>query len=168
MSFITESLSRLKRWLYKGQRPNGIARLLNRWDAMTGALGLSPNYMETLEVVGRKSGKPVSLPVVVTTLEGERYLVSMLGEDVQWVRNVRAAKGKAVLVSGRREEVVLEEVRVERRAPILKAYLLKAPGARAHVPVNKDAALEEFEKVAAAFPVFRIAGQTQSEKVKTP
>jgi hypothetical protein len=30
-------------------------------------------------------------------------------------------------------------------------------GARPHMPVNKDAALGEFEKIAAAFPVFRLA-----------
>ena len=46
-----------------------------------------------------------------------------------------------------------------RRAPNLKAYLQRAPGARPHVPVNKDAALAEFQKVAAAFPVFRLASR---------
>jgi hypothetical protein len=40
--------------------------------------------METLEVIGRRSGKIVSLPVVVAVVDGERYLVSMLGDDVQW------------------------------------------------------------------------------------
>jgi hypothetical protein len=35
--------------------------------------------------------------------------------------------------------------------------LQRAPGARPHVPANKDAALAEFQKVAAAFPVFRLA-----------
>jgi hypothetical protein len=39
----------------------------------------------------------------------------------------------------------------------LKAYLQRAPGARPHVPVNKDAALAEFQGVAAAFPIFRVA-----------
>ena len=31
------------------------------------------------------------MPLVVATVGGERYLVSMLGEEVNWVRNVRAA-----------------------------------------------------------------------------
>jgi deazaflavin-dependent oxidoreductase (nitroreductase family) len=112
--------------------------------------------METLEVTGRKSGRTISLPVVIAVVEGERYLVSMLGEDVNWVRNVRAAGGRAVLRSGGREEVQLEEVPPDQRAPILKAYLQRAPGARPHVPVNKDASLAEFQKVAAEFPVFRV------------
>jgi hypothetical protein len=80
----------------------------------------------------------------------------MLGENVQWVQNVRASGGKAVLRSGGREDVLLEELPPEQRPPILKAYLQRAPGARPHVPIKKDAALAEFQKVAAEFPVFRI------------
>jgi hypothetical protein len=55
------------------------------------------------------------------------------------------------------DAIQLEEVSADQRAPILRAYLQRAPLARPHVPVNKDAALAEFQKVAAAFPVFRIA-----------
>jgi len=65
----------------------------------------------------------------------------MLGDNVQWVQNVRAAGGRAVLRSGGREELQLEEVPADQRAPILRAYLQRAPGARPHMPVNKDAAL---------------------------
>jgi hypothetical protein len=61
-----------------------------------------------------------------------------------------------VLQGHRREQVRLEEVPVDQRAPILKAYLKRAPGARPHLPVNKDAPLAEFEAVAAAYPVFRV------------
>ena len=57
-----------------------------------------------------KSGLMVSLPVVVAVVDGQRYLVSMLGEHVQWVQNVRAAGGRAALRQGRREEVFLQEV----------------------------------------------------------
>jgi deazaflavin-dependent oxidoreductase (nitroreductase family) len=118
--------------------------------------GVASNYLVTLEVTGRKSGRIVSLPVVLAVVDGQRHLVSMLGDNVQWVLNVRAAGGKAVLRSGGREEVKLEEVPIEERARILKVYLQRAPGARAHVPVDKDAALAEFETIAAAFPVFRV------------
>jgi len=144
------------RWLYRGQRPNWIARILNRASAAVGSSGIAPNYLVTLEVTGRKSGRTFSLPLVVAVVGGQRYLVSMLGDNVRWVQNVRAAGGKAVLRHGRREEICLEEVPAGQRAPILKAYLQTAPGARPHVPVNKDAALSEFEKIAAAIPVFRV------------
>jgi deazaflavin-dependent oxidoreductase (nitroreductase family) len=146
----------LLRWMYRGQRPNWIAKVLNGASAAVASTGATSNLMVTLEVIGRKSGRTVSLPLVVAVIDGERYLVSMLGENVQWVHNVRAAGGRAVLRSGGREEVRLEEVPADLRAPILKAYLRRAPGARPHVPVNKDAPLAEFEKVATAFPVFQV------------
>ena len=136
--------------------------MLNRAWAAIFSSGVLPDYMVTLEVTGRKSGRTVSLPVAVTVVYGQRYLVSMLGENVQWVHNVRAAGGKAVLQRHGREEVHLEEVSADQRAPILKAYLQRAPGARPHVPVNKDAPIAEFEKVATAFPVFRVVRNGQA------
>ena len=148
---------RFKRWLYRGQRPHWIARILNRAWAAAALSGVASNYVVTLEMPGRKSGRIVSLPLVMVAVEGQRYLVSMLGDNVRWVQNVRAAGGRAVLRSGGREEVQLEEVPTDQRARILKAYLQRAPGARPHVPLNKDAALAEFEKIAAGFPVFRVA-----------
>jgi deazaflavin-dependent oxidoreductase (nitroreductase family) len=149
-------LYRSKRWLYSEQHPNWIAKLANKVWATIASWGISSTSVVTLEVTGRKSGRTVSLPVVVAVVDGERYLVSMLGENVNWVQNVRAASGRAALNSGGREEVHLEEVVASQRAPILKAYLQRAPGARPHVPVNKDAPLADFEKVAPAFPVFRV------------
>ena len=151
------TLSDFTRWLYRGRRPNWIARILNRASGAVASSGVASNYLVTLEVTGRKSGRTISLPVVIAIVDGQRYLVSMLGDNVQWVHNVRAAGGRTVLRSGGREEVQLEEVPVDQRAPILRAYLQRAPGARPHVPVNKDAALAEFQKVAVAFPVFRLA-----------
>jgi hypothetical protein len=150
------------RWLYRGQRPSWIARIANRATATLASLGLAANYLETLEVTGRKSGRTFSLPVVIALVEGQRYLVSMLGENVSWVQNVRAAGGRAVLHSGRRQQIQLEEIPINQRAPILKAYLQRAPGARPHVPINKDAPLAEFEEIAGAFPVFRVASNKDS------
>ena len=85
------------RWLYRGQRPNWIARILNRASAAVASSGVASNYLVTLEVTGRKSGRIFSLPLVMAIVDGQRYLVSMLGDNVQWVHNVRAAGGKAVL-----------------------------------------------------------------------
>jgi F420H(2)-dependent quinone reductase len=129
---------------------------MNRASAVVHALGVAPNYLVTLEVVGRRSGRASSFPLVMAVVEGERYLVSMLGSDVAWVRNLRAADGHALLRHGRTERVRLEEIPVEKRAPVLKAYLQRAPGARPHVPVDKDASLEQFETIAARVPVFRV------------
>lgn len=147
----------LQKWFYRGGRPNWVARVLDRGTAAIYARGVSPDYLVTLEVPGRRSGRIIRFPLVMVVVEGERYLVSMLGEGTNWVRNVRSAGGDAVLRHGRREEVHLqEEVEPERRAPVLKAYLGRAPNARGHVPVGKDAPLAEFERVAPRFPVFRV------------
>jgi len=144
------------KWLYRGGRPNWLARALNRLSATLHALGIARNYLVTLEVRGRRSGRTIKLPLVMAVSDGERYLVSMLGPGVDWVRNVKAAGGAAVLRHGRREEVCLEEVPVSQRAAVLKAYLQRAPGARPHVVVDKDAPLPEFELVAGQYPVFRV------------
>src|SRR6266545_4968448 len=100
------------RWLYREGRPNILAKILNGGWAIFHSLGIFPNYLVTLEVVGRKSGKIISFPLAMTVMNGERYLVSMLGENTNWVRNVRAAKGKARLRHGRSEQVLLEEIDV--------------------------------------------------------
>jgi hypothetical protein len=152
----------LAKWLYDGGRPNRAATIINRCWAAVYALGVAPNYLVTLEVTGRRSGRVISLPMVMAVVAGERYLVSMLGEEVEWVRNVRAAVGNVTLRHGRREEVRLEEVGADLRAPILKAYLKRAPGARPHLPIHKDAPLSEFEQVSSEFPVFRVVGGTES------
>ena len=147
----------LRRWFYAGGRPNWVARLLDRGTAALSARGVGPEYLVALEVPGRRSGRIVSLPLVVAAVGGERYLVSMLGEEVNWVRNVRAAGGEVALRHGRREEVHLQEVVApDLRAPVLKAYLERATNARAHMPIDKDAPLAEFERLAPHFPVFRI------------
>lgn len=147
---------RVQRWLYRGGRPDAVARALNRAWAVLFAAGLSRGRDATLEVRGRRSGRTISFPVVVADHEGERYLVSMLGEDANWVRNVRAAGGRATLRRRGSEPVLLVEVDPAVRAPILRRYLAVAPGARPHVPVDPRAPLADFERVAGRFPVFRI------------
>jgi hypothetical protein len=144
------------RWLYKSGRPNRFARLQNRASAAAFAAGVWPRRVAALEVRGRTSGRIVSLPVVITEYGGERYLVSMLGEDVNWVRNVRAADGAAALLHGRREQVRLVEVPADARAPILRRYVQVAPGGRPHIAVDRNASLQAFEQVALRIPVFLI------------
>lgn len=147
---------RFTRWMYKGGRPNLLARFFNWLSTVTNTLGLTSRWMVTLEVTGRKSGKPVSLPLVMVKMDGERYLVSMLGGGSQWIKNMRADGNRAILHSDQPERVMLKEVPVEQRAPIIREYLKHAPGARPHIPVDKDAPLTEFERVAPDIPVFRV------------
>lgn len=144
------------RWLYRGGRPNRFARVQNRMSAIAFAAGTWPKRAATLEVRGRRSGRVISFPVVIADYEGERYLVAMLGEKTNWVRNVRAAAGRAVLHHGRREDLHLEEVASRHRPAILRRYLAPAPGARPHITIDRHGSLEEFDRIAPHIPVFRI------------
>lgn len=147
--------------MYEGGHPNRLARTLNGIWGRLAIAGIAPARLSTLEVRGRKSGRPTSFPVVVADLDGERYLVAMLGEVSQWAKNVRAAGGEAVLIHRRREPVRLREVEVEARAPILRRYLQLAPGARPHFPIGPDGDLADFERIAPDYPVFRISDRLE-------
>ncbi|WP_405150401.1 nitroreductase family deazaflavin-dependent oxidoreductase [Sphaerisporangium sp. NBC_01403] len=150
-------LHRLDRWLYRGGRPNRLARAINRAWATVFATGvLWPDRMVTLRVPGRRTGRVISFPLVVADYQGERYLVAMLGQGTNWVHNVRAAEGRAVLRHGRSEAVRLDEVDPGARAPILRRYLACSQGGRTHIPVGPQAPLEDFEQIAVQYPVFRI------------
>ncbi len=144
------------RWLYRGGRPNRFARLQNQVSALAFAAGVWPARAGALEVRGRRSGKPVSFPVVIADYEGERYLVSMLGTEANWVRNLEADGNRAELRHGKKEAVTLVEIDPRLRAPIIRRYLTLAPGARPHIPVERTAPLQAFEAIAADFPVYRI------------
>ncbi|MFG1618442.1 nitroreductase family deazaflavin-dependent oxidoreductase [Nonomuraea wenchangensis] len=148
----------LKRLMYRHGRPGRLARAMNRLDILQFAAGrLSPRSAAVLEVRGRASGRTISVPVAVADVGGRDHLVSMLGEEANWVRNVRAAGGDAVLRrSGGGERVHLEEVVPELRAPILRRYLELAPGARPHIPVDRRAPEQAFAAVAPSYPVFLI------------
>ncbi|BEL06034.1 hypothetical protein Q0Z83_042250 [Actinoplanes sichuanensis] len=99
--------------MYRGGRPNWLARILNRISAVQFASGrLAPATWVSLEVVGRRSGRIVSRPLVMSVHEGERFLVSMFGRRANWVADVRTAGGVAVLARGTREPVHLTEVEV--------------------------------------------------------
>ena len=95
-------------------------------------------------------------PLAMAVVDGERYLVSMLGPESNWVRNVEAAHGDAVLRQGRRRSVRLVAIPVAERAPILREYVQVATSGRNHLPVAIDAPLAEFEEIADRYPVYRI------------
>ncbi|MDF5755213.1 hypothetical protein [Spongiactinospora sp. TRM90649] len=145
------------RRLYRGGRPNRLARAMNRcWAVVQGSGLLLPSRLVTLEVPSRTSGRVLSLPLVLADHDGKRYAVSMLGPDAGWVHNVRAAGGRVTLRHGRREAVRLVEVDPAERAPVIRRYLAVAPGGRPHIPVDRRAPLSEFERIAASLPVFRV------------
>jgi deazaflavin-dependent oxidoreductase (nitroreductase family) len=144
------------RLFYRNWRPTRIGRWVNRFATWWCGLGLASTEMAVLEVRGRISGRRRSTPVVVATVEGKSYLVSMLGLDSDWVKNVEAAHGHAVLRRGRTRPVHLVGVPPLERAPILREYVRVATSGRRHFPVLAGAPLSEFEKIAERYPVYRI------------
>ncbi len=138
------------------RRPMMLTRMMNRFVSQVASLGLTPSDTVTMEVKGRRSGVVRSNPVTWVEHEGESYLVAPRGES-EWVRNLRAAGGEAVLRHRGRRNVRLEELPAGQRAPIIKAYLQKtARATRHHFGVDPKAELDAFEAIAAGHPVFRI------------
>jgi len=144
------------RLFYRDWRPTRLGKLVNGAFAWLSGLGLTPCVLLTLQVRGRRSGLLRTNVLAVAEHDGQRYLVSMLGDRSEWVRNVRAAGGEAFVKRGRSRPVKLTEVPAEERGPILKAYCRVATSGRRHFPVPHDAPLSEFSAIAADYPVFRI------------
>jgi F420H(2)-dependent quinone reductase len=144
------------RAMYAGGRGNATARRYARFWAWIIAHRLMPRRWVVLDVVGRTSGRIVSLPLGMTEQDGRWYLVPVLGGRSNWVLNVRAAAGRAHLRGRLHGPVRLVEIPVAERAPIIKRYLQIAPGGRPHIPVDRNAPLSAFEAIADRYPVFRV------------
>jgi F420H(2)-dependent quinone reductase len=150
------AVSAFQRWQFRDGRPNRSARVLSRLLGIAFAAGIGPNQAAVIEVRGRKTGRTISFPVAVVAYEGDRYLVAMLGNKTNWVRNLRA-DNHAVLLHGTRENVSLVEDFSDNRAAILRRYLELAVGARPFFPIDRRAPLSDFEGIVHDYPVFRVA-----------
>lgn len=144
------------------RRPRWLRRQTNRIVAWLAGIGLTPANTVRLEVRGRRTGRVRAFVVTTATWRGEQYLVSLAGES-DWVRNLRAADGDAVIRHGYRHHVRTIELPVEQRAPVLSAYLgkralSKSPSgaARDYFGVEPNPPLDELERIAERYPVFRV------------
>ena len=146
--------------------PPRLHHIINSLVARLAALGWTPANTVALEVPGRRSGKIRRTAVVSVEHQGRLYLVSLGGES-QWVRNVRAAGGRAVLRHGRARPVRLVELDSEVRAEILQAYagqraFSRSPAyiARNYFGVDPKPGLDTLSTRANRYPVFRVADTT--------
>ena len=145
--------------------PAAWYRRLNRLGVPLTSLGLAPRDAVTLTVRGRTSGRPRRIPILRTRFRGDDYLVSLSGE-AQWVRNARAADGRAVIRRGRARPVRLAELPPGERAEVIAEYLRAgrrrsgatagADQARFYFGLGAEPSLEEIGAVAGNYPVFRI------------
>jgi deazaflavin-dependent oxidoreductase (nitroreductase family) len=140
--------------------PPMLHRLLSSVIGALASRGCSPANTVALEVVGRHTGRVRRTAVVFVEHEGRRFLVSLAGES-QWVRNVRAAAGQAILRRGQPVAVRLVEVPPAERPPVLLAYAShrafgRSPSyiARNYFGVGPDPTLAEFTAMAERYPVF--------------
>ena len=146
----------LLRFFYRDWRPTRLARIWNRAMAWLSGLGLTPPVLLTLQLRGRRNGRLYSTVLAVVHHQGQRYLVSMLGDGSEWVQDVRAASGRAYIKRGRSFPARLAEIQPALRAPILKAWCQVATSGRKHLPVPYDAPVTAFEAIAEDYPVFQI------------
>ena len=132
-------------------------RLGNQFSTTLVKLGVPLGLIHLFTVRGRKSGKPITTPLAVVVQEGKRYLIAPFG-TVNWVRNLRAAKGKATLTRSRRTETIRAIEQVPETAALVLREIVRASGApgfvRAYLNVTADSSLEEFEREALTHPVF--------------
>ena len=118
-------------------------------------------YVGLLTVKGRKTGKTRRNPVGLFAYNGRRYLFSTFG-DVNWVRNIRAAKQATVKKGLRSRRVVPVELSLTDVAEILKGAIAPAfqgLGGKifgSHFPLKPDAPIADFVEEAKRHPVFEL------------
>jgi len=136
--------------------PSAFVKAMNAFVGRLASWGLIPGGTALLQVKGRRSGQTRSTAVSWVDHDGQRYLVAPRG-NTEWVRNVKAAGGQVVLKRRKSEQVRLQEVPVEQRAPIIQAYLKKtARVTKREFGIEPDAPSDEFQRIAPDHPVFRI------------
>ena len=87
--------------------------------------------------------------VVIPTVAGQQYVVSMFGTISDWMHNLEAADGDAVTSHGESVRVRLVKVEPDERAPILREYVRVASSGRKHFPLPVGAPLAQFVAIAA-------------------
>jgi deazaflavin-dependent oxidoreductase (nitroreductase family) len=140
---------------------NAVMRSLIRAGARIGTFAV-------LTVPGRKTGRPVQIPLVVFSDGDNRYLVASYG-IVNWVRNLRAADGHAELRRGREtEKITATELRPEQAGPVLRFSLRNGPPGiprlivrifrrffvLPYLDVDMNSSEEDFARSAVSHPVF--------------
>lgn len=155
-----------------GTADSGVVRTLQRTPAylrvanpiirrVIGA-GLPSGVNALLMVRGRKSGLLRTTPLAVIKLGGRRWILGAFGE-VDWVRNLRAAREATLTVAGRKEKFRASELS-KREAEVffgevLKTYFRQSPPVvRSIMPVVLGVrdAVKNPHSGAERYPVFEI------------
>ncbi|MBV8154370.1 MAG: hypothetical protein JOY98_08115 [Candidatus Eremiobacteraeota bacterium] len=152
--------SAFMRLFYRNRRPTRFGHLNSQIFCWGARLGLLPGLIVALEVRHREGGKPRQDAVVISSVAGDDFIVSMFGSISDWVHDLEASRGKAVIYrSARAHRVRLELVSVAERAPIIREFNRIASSGRKHLPLGIDPTLEECAALAPYHPAYRIDWQ---------
>ncbi len=77
---VNQGWAERNRRMYASGRGDDAAGAYVRWYNRVLPLGILPRRWISFEVAGRVSGRPIRLPLGLADLDGNWYLVSMLGE----------------------------------------------------------------------------------------
>ncbi|MBZ5609837.1 MAG: nitroreductase family deazaflavin-dependent oxidoreductase [Acidobacteriia bacterium] len=154
--------SAFNRLFYRNRRPTWFGHWVSQFFCWWARVGLPPRNWVALQVHDRVCGRMRADAVVVPTVNGERYVVSMFGTVSDWVQNLEAAHGDAIISHGGSVRVRLALVPPAQRALILQEYVRVASSGRKHFPLPVGAPLQDFAAIAGRYPVYRIEAPTGS------
>ena len=144
------------RLCYRDRRPTWFGHVISQFFCWWARIGLPPRLLVALEVADRISGRKRSDAVMTPTVGGQRYIVSMFGTLSDWVHNLEAANGNAMIYHGGAEPVRLVPIPPEERAPIIKEFSRIASSGRKHLSLAPEAPLVEYASIAPLHPVYRV------------
>lgn len=143
----------------KVYRLSRAQRIANAVFARLTRLGFGNRYRYVLTVRGRRSGLERSTPVDVMTTADGRFLVAPYGE-VNWVRNLRAAKELTLARGGKVEAFCAEEINGSEAVPVIRNYLHAVPVTRDYWDVDEQATDAELAAQTPRHPVFRLSAKS--------
>ncbi|MGQ4599756.1 nitroreductase family deazaflavin-dependent oxidoreductase [Nocardia sp. R6R-6] len=154
----------------KPYRAGWGVRASNAWMRTAIRAGLPMWTFRLLTVSGRRTGRPIETPLAVFEQDNRRFLVASYG-TVNWVRNLRAAHGKATLRQGKHvETVTATELPRDQAAGVFRASLASGPPrvpkavvalyrrffVLPYLDVRPDSSPQQFLDNARTHPVFEI------------
>ena len=130
--------------------------------------GLPMGPLRILETIGRTSGLTRTTAVVLTTRQGDSWLVSPFG-DTDWVRNVRTSPNAHLVHRRQRRPIHVTEVDHYTAAPVLQTFLRRyrrVPFVPPAFTADVSSDLTHFLAEAHLHPVFRISHLTDPRAIR--
>ena len=114
--------------------PHSLRPTVDRSLRLARRHGLTPELLLALQVKDRTSGALHTTVLAPAEYGGQRYLVSMLGETSEWVRNLRAMGGRPSSSEARPAQCALSRSLPQRERPSSRLGAKVALSGRKHLP----------------------------------